>query len=191
MDQISEILESMETLDVHGVWKGGMSPDTARQIAVLCEKYREMDSGVRAAMRSAVSRKAGWFILAFVSRMALVAVREKDREALANGILALILSKTAEVDYRDAYKPIAKLAYAARQCGVDLAEYSMETCPETPVALIGFMRKPGPVKVGPDADGNLVFQVTDETLARGGASEGLVGALRKKRAASKAKPTSQ
>jgi hypothetical protein len=166
MDKISEILNGLEKQDIFRVWKSGMPPEMERRIRVLCTEYKNQTPDSRTGLRSAIKQKAGWFILAFVNRMAIVALRANDKSALTDGVIALHLSRITEVDFRDAYEPVARLAFCAKQLGIDLAEWSLAVCPEISSTLVKFMRNPGPVNVGPDADGNLSFRVTPEAEAR-------------------------
>lgn len=181
MDQTSEILENLERQDVYRVWKHGMPEELEGQIRVLCTEYKNGSSDGKSALRAAITRHAGWFILSFVSRMAIVTMRRKDKDALTDGIIALHLSKIAEIDFRDAYGPTARLAFGAQQLGINLAEWTTVVCPEISPVLLEFMRRPGPVNVGPDSDGNLVFKVTPEAEARRARHKEFLKALREKR----------
>jgi hypothetical protein len=57
----------------------------------------------------------------------------------------------------------------------------MAVCPDFPPKFLEWFRKPGSVKVGPGADGNLVFQITDEAKARRARWNEFLEAHRKKR----------
>ncbi|MGA2832643.1 MAG: hypothetical protein ABSE55_06185 [Terracidiphilus sp.] len=181
MDYKDEILKDLERQDIHRVYLHGMPEDLERQIKALCIEYMGAVVDGQRAMRSAITRKAGWFILNFAFKMATLAMQHKDKEALALGIIALHLSEILNVDCRDAVDLIAKLAYAAQQCELVPAEYTMLVCPDFPPKFLEWFRKPGPVKVGPDADGNLVFQITDEALARKARWKENLDARRKKK----------
>jgi hypothetical protein len=112
-------------------------------------------------------------------------MQRKDKEALSSGIIALHLSNIANIDYRDSGGVIARLAYAAQQCGLELAEYTTAICPDLSPKLMEWIRKPGPVNVGPDVDGNLVFKRTAEAEARRAHWKEFIKAHRDKRESSK------
>src|ERR1035438_4477680 len=84
MDQICEIIESLERQDLYRVSKNGLPEDVARQITVLCAEYRSKDSEGRLAMTLSVTPRAAWLIHAFALPMALAAMRRKNTEALTN-----------------------------------------------------------------------------------------------------------
>ena len=91
----------------------------------------------------------------------------------------------ANTDFRDSLGAIARLAYAAKQCELELAEYTVAICPDLSPKLMERIRKPGPVNVGPDADGNLVFKRTAEAEARHAQWKEFIKAHREKRESSK------
>jgi len=112
-------------------------------------------------------------------------MQRKDRVALNSGIIALHLSNVANIDYRDSWGAIARLAHAAQQCGLELAEYTTVVCPDVSPKLMEWIRQLGPVNVGPDVDGNPVFKRTAEAEARRARWNEFIKAHHKKRESSK------
>jgi len=172
MNQIEEILEDLHRRDIYKVWKYGFTEDLGRLLECLCTEYRHGTPGDRCALAAQITsrtphtNRAEWFLLSFSSHMATHAMRHKDKEALSSGIIALHLSNIANIDLRDSLWPIGGLAFAAQQCGLELTAYASQVCPDLSPKLVEFMRNPRPVKVGRNADGDLVFQRSDEAIAR-------------------------
>lgn len=172
MNQIEEILEDLHRRDIHTVWKHGFSEDLERILECLCTEYRNGTPGdrdtltARITSRTPHTNRAEWFLLSFSSHMATRAMRHKDKEALSSGIISLHLSNIAHIDFRDSLWPIGGLAFAAQQCGLELTAYASEVCPDLSPKLVEFMKTPRPVKVGRNASGDLVFQRSDEAIAR-------------------------
>jgi len=185
MAHIPESLDVLEKQDIYSLWKRGMPEDVESQVKLLCIEYRNATPKDRSVVRSIVSRKATWVILQFAVTMATRAMQNKDKESLGFGISALVLSNIVDVDLRDALEPVARLAYAAQQCGLELAEYTTAICPEVSPKLMEWIRKPRPVHVGQDANGNLVFKRTAEAEARRTHWNELIKAHREKRESSK------
>ena len=98
--------------------------------------------------------------------MATRAMQRKDKEALSSGLIALHLSNIANIDFRDSLGAIDRRVLSAQHCGLQVTEYASIVCPDLSPKLVEFMRNPRPVKVGPDAHGDLVFQRSDEVEAR-------------------------
>jgi hypothetical protein len=190
MNHVAEILEDLGRRDIYKVSKHGITEDLERQLESLCAEYRNGSPSGRGALTSAINyrkatNRAQWLLLSFSSHMATRAMQRQDKEALSSGIIALHLSNIANIDYRDSGGVIARLAYAAQQCGLELAEYTTAICPDVSPKLMEWIRKPGPVNVGPDADGNLVFKRTAEAEARRARWKEFIKAHREKRESSK------
>jgi hypothetical protein len=172
MNQIEEILEDVHNRDIHKVWKHGFTEDLESLLEFLCTEYRNGAPGdrggltARIASRTPHTNRAEWFLLSFSSHMATRAMRHKDKAALSSGIIVLHLSNVAHIDFRDSLWPIAGLAFAAQQCELELTEYASQVCPDLSPKLVEFMKAPRPVKVGRNANGDLVFQRSDEAIAR-------------------------
>jgi hypothetical protein len=185
MSNTTEILKDLERQDIWHVRKQGMPQDLERQIKALCIDYMGAGLDGQKAIRSAITRKAGWFILSFAVDMATLAMKRKDNEALTLGIVALRISNILIVDYRDAYEPIAMLALAAQQCGFEPAEYTMLVCPDFPSEFLEWFSKPGPLMVVPDAEGSFVFQLTEEAKASKARMKEFLESRRQKRSSLK------
>lgn len=171
INHIAEILEDLERRDIHKVWKYGITEDLEGQLESLCAEYKNGSQSGRGALTTAINYRkatngAQWFLLNFSSHMATHAMRHKDKEALSSGIIALHLSNIANIDFRDSFGAIGGLAFAAQECGLELAAIASEVCPDLSPKLIEFMKSPRPVKIGRNANGDLVFQRTDESIAR-------------------------
>jgi len=54
--------------------------------------------------------------------MATVAMQQKDKAALDLAVIAFDLSDIMRIDYRDAFGHVGQLAFAAKECGVDLID---------------------------------------------------------------------
>ena len=190
MNHVAEILEDLYRRDIYKVSKHGITEDLERQLESLCAEYRNGSPSGRGALTRAINyrkatNRAQWLLLNFSSHMATRSMRRKDKEALSSGIIALHLSNVANIDFRDSLETIARLSYAAQQCGLELAEYTTAICPDVSPKLMEWIRKPGPVNVGPDADGNLVFKRTAEAEARLAHWKEFIKAYREKRESSK------
>jgi hypothetical protein len=190
MNHIAEILEDLERRDIYKVSKHGIMEDLERRLESLCAEYRNGSPSGRGALTTAINYRkatngAQWLLRSFSSHMATRAMQRKDRVALGSGIIALHLSNVANIDLRDSLETIARLAYAAQQCGLELAEYTKAVCPDVSPKLMEWIRKPGPVNVGPDVDGNLVFKRTVEADARHATWNEFIKARREKRKSSK------
>jgi len=190
MNHIAGILEDLERADIYAVSKHGITEDLEGQLESLCTEYRNGSPSGRGALTIAINHKkatnrAQWFLLSFSSHMATRAMQRKDRVALSSGIIALHLSNVANIDYRDSWGTIARLAYAAQQCGLELAEYTTAVCPDVSPKLMEWIRQPGPVNVGPDVDGNPAFKRTAEAEARRARWNEFIKAHREKRESSK------
>jgi hypothetical protein len=186
MKHVAEILEDLERRDVYKVWKHGIMEDLERQLESLCAEYRKGSPSDRGALTTAInSRKATnraqWFLLSFSSHMATRAMQRKDEEALSSGIIALHLSNIENIDFRDSLGAVARLAFSARHCGLQVTEYASLVCPDLSPKLVEFMKNPRPVKVGPDAHGDLIFQRSDEAEARRIRRDEFMRARRKER----------
>ena len=171
MNHVAEILEDLERRDIYKVWKHGIPEDLERQLESLCAEYRNGSPSGRGALTTAINyrkatNRAQWFLLSFSSHMATRAMQGKNKEALSSGIIALHLSNIANIDFRDSLGAVDRLAFAAHQCGFEVTKYASLVCPDLSPRLLGFMKNPRPVKVGPDANGDLVFQRSDEAEAR-------------------------
>ena len=190
VNHIAEILEDLERRDIYEVTKHGITEDLERQLESLCTEYRNGSPSGRGALTTAINYKkatnrAQFLLQVFSCHIATRAIQRKDRVALSSGIIALHLSNVANIDLRDSLGPIAMLAYAAQQCGLELAEYTTAVCPDVSPKLMEWIRKPGPVNVGPDVDGNLVFKRTAEAEARRARWNEFINAHREKRESSK------
>ena len=108
--------------------------------------------------------------------MATRAMQHKDNDALTLGVVALLLAN--DRDGRDLWVLIARLAFAAKECGLELADYAMLVCPEVSPKIMQLLRNPVPVTVAPNAKGDLVFQRT----AAGEANRARYNELRNARA---------
>jgi hypothetical protein len=190
MNHIAGILEDLERRDIYKVSKHGITEDLERQLESLCAEYRNGTPSDRGALTTAINyrnatNRAQWLLQSFSSHMATRAMQRKDRVALSSGIIALHLSNVAHIDFRDSLGTIARLAYAAQQCGLELAEYTTAVCPDVSPKLMEWIRKPSPVNVGPDVDGNLVFKRTAGAEARRARWNEFIKAHREKRESSK------
>lgn len=189
-NHLAAILEDLERRDIYKVWKHGVPEDLERQLESLCAEYRNGSPSSRDALTTAINHRkatnrAQWFLLSFSSHMATRAMQRKDKETLSSGIIALHLSNIANIDFRDSFGAIGQLAFSAQQCGIRLVEYASLVCPDLSPRLVEFMKNPGPVKVGPDAHGDLVFQRSDEDEARRARWNEFIKAHREKRTTSK------
>lgn len=186
MNHIAEILEDLERRDISKVWKHGITEDLERQLESLCAEYRNGSPIDRGALTTAINyrkatNRAQWFLLSFSSHMATRALQRKDKEALSSGIIALHLSNIADIDLRDSLGALDRLAFSAQHCGLQVTEYASLVCPDLSPKLVEFMENPRPVKVGPDAHGDRVFQGSDEAEARRVRRDELTRARRKAR----------
>jgi hypothetical protein len=143
MNHIAEILEDLERRDIHKVWKHGITEDLERQLESLCAEYRNGSPSGRGALTTAsnlrkATNRAQWFLRrrSFSSHMATHAMQRKDRVALSSGIIALHLWNVANIEYRDSWGTIARLAYAAQPRGLELAEYTTAVCPDVSLRLM-------------------------------------------------------
>ncbi len=186
MNAVAAILEDLERRDIHKVWKHGITAELERQLESLCAGYRSGSPSSRGALTTAINyrkatNRAQWFLLSFSSHMATRAMQHKNKEALSSGIIALHLSNIANIDFRDSFGAINRLAFSAQQCGLEVTEYASLVCPDLSPRLVEFMKNPSPVKVGPDANGDLVFQRSNEAIARDARRKELTEARRAKR----------
>jgi hypothetical protein len=156
-EELKKILEDLERRDSYSTLKLGMPPDVEREIGVLCAAYRSATAESRDAMRSAITRKATVLILSFASRMATLAMQRKDKEAVDLGLVALDLSNAVNVNSRDVLGQIAQLAFAAKECGVEVSDRAAAVVPEFSPQLLEMLKHPGLVRVVQDKQGKRVF----------------------------------
>lgn len=157
MSDWSKTIELVERQDIYQMLKHGMSEEVAKQIEAFCIEYRGADHARQSEMKSAISRKGTVIFLGFVGHIATLAMQRKDREALDIGILAFDLSNIMDVDFRDAFGSISQLAFAASECGVQLADRMPEVVGKVSSRLLKMLIDPKPARVTRDERGNLVF----------------------------------
>lgn len=157
MEELKEILEDLERRDSYSTLKLGMPQDVEREIGVLCAAYQNATAEGREAMRLAITRKATFVILHYSSRMATLAMQRKDKEVLDLGLVALDLSNAVNVNSRDVLGQIAQLAFAAKECGVEIPDRATAVLPEFSPQLLEMLKHPGLVRVVRDKQGKRVF----------------------------------
>ncbi len=157
MNSWDTIVENLDEQDVLRINKYGLSDDIEREVSALCTEYCRLDTKERGVMRSKLGRKGSVVVLSFVSRMATLAMQRKDVDALDRGLVALDLSNIMKIDFRDAIGYVARLAFAANRCGVELVGRGLAVIPEVSPKLLELLQNPGVPRVTRDGDGNLVF----------------------------------
>jgi|HubBroStandDraft_1064217.scaffolds.fasta_scaffold859211_1 hypothetical protein len=147
-NHIAEILQDLERRDIYKVSKRGVTKDLEKQLEMLCSEYRNGSPDSRGALTAAINHgkatnRAQWFLLSFSSHMATRAMQCNDKGALGSGIIALHLSNIANIDLRDSFGAINKLAFSAQQCDVEVTEYASLICFDLAPAIVEFMKSPG------------------------------------------------
>ncbi len=84
----------------------------------LVSLYKRLSPEERETVRSLISERNSYTLLAFAERMAALGVREKSRERLLDGLLALIL-ENYNADWRDNVTKLAPLYHSAVKIGTD------------------------------------------------------------------------
>ena len=158
MAHIDRILHNLEKQDVHRTLKYGISKEIAKQIESLCTAYEISQSNEKAAMRSKVTSKTAWMLLAFSGYSATLAMQQRDARTIDLGLVAFDLSNVMRVgDLRDTFGPIAQLAYAAKECGVSIVDRAVGIIPDMSPELRLFFEQPRIPRVTRDDQGNPIF----------------------------------
>jgi hypothetical protein len=142
MNDISNVLDTLERQDFHALLTKGLPDEISNQIGNFCKEYRSTSLELRSALKSKVSRKTTAVMLLFVRDMAKLAMRQKDRERVDLGLIALDLSNIANVDWRDALAPASQLAFAAKQCNIDVVDRARKVIPDLPSILEEMLKHP-------------------------------------------------
>ena len=157
-DDLDTVFKEMDRQDLLAVTRHGLSDDLLRRIRVLCTEYRRVQPETRNEMRTAVTSNATVVLLRFVTAMAVLAAQKKDKEALDLGLVAFDLSNIMRIDFRDAYIPVARLAFAATECGVRPADRASVVIPDISPRLVEMFTYKQPLTfLTDDSAGNPVF----------------------------------
>jgi hypothetical protein len=155
--------------DIYRTSKHGMSPELEEDLTTLCTEYRQASAEYRNLISSAISRKATWFLLAFVHRLSTHALQQKDIQALNLGLIALGLSNIVNIDWRDGMGGITQLAYVAELCGLKIADQAIAVIPDLSPKLLDLIKKltrePIVMHLKEDADGKPIFWKTCKATA--------------------------
>jgi hypothetical protein len=159
LENLNATLKLLGQQDIHKLLTGGMPEPLVEEIKARCSEYQIASPEGRSQAKAAVlTERAGTaVILIFVTRMATLAMQLKDKEALDIGLVALDLSSVMKVDYRDAMGPASVLAFAAKECGVDIVERAKVMIPDISPQLTLFLAEPGQPKLARDGEGRLIF----------------------------------
>jgi hypothetical protein len=154
---LEQILSSLEQQDVHDLLSHGMSVAVEGQIRDVCVEYVRVSRQEQEAIKSKITRKAVAVFGIFITRMATLAMQARDTESLDIGLTALDISNIVDIDSRDAYGAIGRLAFAAKRCDVSLADRAKLTIPNASLRLLELFEHPKQPRVTRDQSGNLVF----------------------------------
>lgn len=83
-----------------------------------------------------------------------------DKEAIDIGLVAFDFSNIMKIDFRDGFGAAGRLAFAARQCGIDIVERVTAVIPDSSHQLVLMFKSPMEPRVVRDNDGNLRFWST-------------------------------
>jgi hypothetical protein len=159
MNSLDSLLESLERVDIYRTSKEGIDADTESQVKYICAKYAELAAEEKAALKTKLGpTKAAWVILYFASRMAQSAIQLRKPEAIDQGILAFDLSNISERDWRDAIEPAARLAYAAKECDIDIVARVKALIVDISPRILSMFEEPKHPRVTRDAAGTLIFR---------------------------------
>jgi hypothetical protein len=84
----------------------------------LVNLYKRLSPVERETVHSLASERNSYTLLTFAERMATLAVREKSRERLLDGLLSLII-ENYNADWRDNLTKLAPLYHSAVKIGID------------------------------------------------------------------------
>jgi hypothetical protein len=157
MNNLGAILTRLEQQDLHQILTHGMSEEVEKDVRNLCTAYQSATIERRTAIKAGIAGKSAWIALAFVSRMATLAMQQKNKDALDLGLVAFDLSNIMTLDPRDAFAPIGRLAFAAKECDVDLIERATAIISDMSPQLMQVIKNPKPPRVVRDDEGNLMF----------------------------------
>lgn len=87
-------------------------------VSDLVNLYKSLSPVEREIVYSLASERNSYTLLAFAERMAALAVREKSRERLLDGLLSLII-ENYNADWRDNVTKLAPLYHSAVKIGID------------------------------------------------------------------------
>src|SRR5882757_5618662 len=158
-DNLDTVFKEMDQQDIFRVTRRGLPEELVGRIRLLCEAYRGAQPEIREEMRTAVTAKATVVLLSFMTAITALAAQRKDKQALDLGLAALDLSNIMRIDPRDAFIPVAQLAFAAIQCGIEPGERASRVLPDiSPRLLEMFRYEQPPTILLQDSAGNPVFR---------------------------------
>jgi len=157
MHDWNEIIADLERQDIHRLLTRGMPEDIVAKIKLLCAAYRDVPLEERTTMRAGLPRRSSAVISIFSVHIATVAMQQKDKAALDLAVVAFDLSDIMRIDYRDAFGHVGRLAFAAKECGVDLMERVRALVHDISPRLMDMLAAPRFPRVVRDSEGNMVF----------------------------------
>lgn len=154
---LSAIFEALDRQDILWINRNGLPEDLEVEVTKLCRHYQNAGLEERSTIRSAITPTAMVVVQNFVSKMATVAMQQKDKDALDCALIALDLSNIMKVDYRDAFHHVSQLAFAANECGVDIVAQVTTLIPDASPRLLEMFSHPAPARIVRDTEGHLTF----------------------------------
>jgi len=154
---LNAIVEVLDRQDILWINRNGLPEDVEAEVTKLCRHYQNAGLEDRSTIRSAITRHAMVVVQNFVSKMATVAMQQKDKDALDCGLIALDLSNIMKVDFRDAFHHVSQLTFAANECGIDVVAQVATLIPDASPRLLEMFSHPSPARIVRDTEGNRTF----------------------------------
>lgn len=119
-------------------WETAGTTKLDNELARLADLYLESSSSQQASIRLAVNPRAEWNLVAYVRRLAIVILHEKDPTWVRRG-LAIACLENGSFDFRDSIASLVILRSAAEESGIDPIQYfdeALGTCEKDFVHVI-------------------------------------------------------